>query len=239
MIETYLKEAESNIRDLDVKYPSGTVILTPNIDNKILTNLYFIDFNHMYSHLIVQMYDNKLLPNRFYDVERLNNDINKIKDFLSNQQEYKQNLSTQDYIDLRTYVNKFFSTLYYQHRPSAILLTEYVKEFYKQLTDKHTYSPIRAYNDPNIIYIDTDMIILKDITPSIKTMIDSLNIPYDIHNIPYYYIKRKKQYVYLTDTNEIKHKGLQTRNNPNGHNELVSIMKQYKRNNILEELFES
>ena len=52
--------------------------------------------------------------------------------------------------------------------------------------------PIIAKNNNEIIYIDTDSIILNELNQDVKKLIDELELPYKIVDVDYFYLIAKK-----------------------------------------------
>lgn len=183
----------------------------------IKKNLVQIDFNSLYPHILIQMYDEGLLP-----LEKDN--IDNIRYLIENREEIKKNES--NYYQLKVTVNSYWANLYRRDITKANIVVEYLTKFYNELLYKH--------ND-NIIYIDADMIIIEKLDNIIEK-IEELNVPYNITDINYLYLMSKKRYAYTDNNGRIIIKGYSPSRDHKNIQELESMIKSHIREDKLIEL---
>jgi len=161
------------------------------------------------------MYDEGLIPEE-------SESIDSIKYLLS----IKYRVEESKMSGWRKEFNTIWSDLYRRNKNDANIVCDYMHHFYQELLYNH---------NNNIIYIDTDSIILSELTEDIKKTIDGLNLTYEVVNVNHFYLTAKKRYAY-THGNVIKHKGFSPRRDVSKMLNIESIMKSHIRESKLERI---
>jgi len=192
MVKRFLEQAL-----LDSKTPTNLANnncwLDDYFTNKLYRNLTLIDFNSLYSALIVQLYNKGLMPDSDEDY------IKKIKFFLENKDEIKKN-DPKEYYDLKVFTNSYWGNILSRYNPkNAHYVTDYLNAFYKELINN---------NPDNIVYADVDSIFIQNMNQDIIDRVNELGISYDSNTIDYFYIISKKRLCYTDENNFIKTRGI-------------------------------
>mgnify|MGYP000906264604 FL=1 len=179
---------------------------------KIHNNVVRIDFTHLYNLVLIQMYDEGLIPDEKVSIES-------IKHLLS----IKEDVEESDMYNWRYAFNTIWSKLFQRNRNDANMVCDYMHHFYQELLHK---------NNNEIIYIDTDCIILNELSQDVKNLIDELGLPYKTVDLDYFYLIAKKRYAYTDENHNIKIKGL-PKKELNRFEKLESMMRTHIREDKL------
>jgi len=179
---------------------------------KIHSDVVRIDFTHLYNRVLIQMDDEGLIPD-----EKVN--IESIKFLLS----IKEDVEESDMSNWRYVFNSIWSRVFQRNRNGANIVCDYLHHFYQELLYK---------NNNEIIYIDTDSIILNELNQDVKKLIDELELPYKIVDVDYFYLIAKKRYAYTDENHNIKIKGL-LKKELNRFEKLESMMRTHIREDKL------
>lgn len=164
--------------------------INPNFKEVLLEDVTQIDFNALYPNLLVSLFDEGLID------EKWREDIDRVAWFLKNRKQLKSlsNVSS-EYEKWKIHCNSLYMKIKSTH------VTSYLDLFYTDLIDK--------YSD-KIIYIDVDMFILnltKDQFQSKKHIEEIYDFNFDTSFIRYFYIEGIKKYLIQDEFGEITVKG--------------------------------
>ncbi len=148
----------------------------------LLDNLVKYDLISLYPNILIGLFNVGLIDKKW------EKDINKSEWFLKNKINLK--IADKDYLKYKIHTNSLYSKI------RTPLVVEYLHLFYSDLIEKYK-------ND--IIYIDVDMIILKE-GVSIDSDLEMMNFDFHFSLIDEFYIENKKRYVIYSE-GELTYKG--------------------------------
>lgn len=162
--------------------------INPNSLGNLYENLTQIDFITLYPNLLIGLFENGLIDEKWKD------DIGRVKWFLNNRKELKR-LKSDEYQKWKVHCNSLYMKI------KSPYVVEYMNLFYSDLLDK--------YGD-KIIYIDVDLLIVNFTKVEFQTkyQIEELNdFNYDTTFINYFYAEELKKYVKQDENGELSVSG--------------------------------
>jgi len=149
----------------------------------LLDDLIKVDINSLYPNILIGLFNVGLIDKKW------EKDINKTEWFLKNRSKLKLG-NNSDYLKYKIHTNSLYNKI------GTPLVVEYLHLFYSDLIEKYK-------ND--IIYIDVDMIILKE-GASIDSDLEMMNFDFHFSPIDEFYIENKKRY-FIYSEGELTYKG--------------------------------
>jgi|GEM_PF-4863574 len=145
--------------------------INPKFKNSLCKNIIQIEFERLYPCIISKLQKNK-------KINFSNPQFGLLYRYIVDNYIFLRNLITDD--EKRVFLKKLINFTYGAISSSKsrinvdnpYLVSEYVKSVFEDITE---------YDD-NIIYMDTDIIYLKELTEEIKSKINSLELPYSVSN---------------------------------------------------------
>lgn len=162
--------------------------INQNSLGNLYENLTQIDFITLYPNLLIGLFENGLIDEKWKD------DIGRVKWFLNNRKELKR-LKSDEYQKWKVHCNSLYMKI------KSPYVVEYMNLFYSDLLDK--------YGD-KIIYIDVDLLIVNFTKVEFQTkyQIEELNdFNYDTTFINYFYAEELKKYVKQDENGELSVSG--------------------------------
>lgn len=162
--------------------------INQNSLGNLYENLTQIDFITLYPNLLIGLFENGLIDEKWKD------DIGRVKWFLNNRKELKR-LKSDEYQKWKVHCNSLYMKI------KSPYVVEYMNLFYSDLLDK--------YGD-KIIYIDVDLLIVNFTKVEFQTkyQIEELNdFKYDTTFINYFYAEELKKYVKQDENGELSVSG--------------------------------
>jgi hypothetical protein len=176
----------------------------------LLDDLIKVDINSLYPNILIGLFNEGLIDKKW------EKDINKTEWFLKN----KINLKIADkdnYLKYKIHTNLLYSKI------RTPLVVEYLHLFYSDLIEKYK-------ND--IIYIDVDMIILKD-GVNIDKDLELMNFNFSKSKVDNFYFTSKKRYVIYSE-GLLEHRGFEDNiNKKNLLQDIKSEIRNKRLNKIL------
>jgi hypothetical protein len=148
----YLEKINFDYNTITTNY--GYLYSKEDLFGNIIKDVKYIDFENLYSCLLIGFYDKGLLcetVSKYMDSSKEH--INDIKTYLRYKYEIKES-SLNEYERLKVLTNSFISRFFSKGESSYLfnLCVLYLKEFYGEVLE---------FNKDNILYIDTDCIYYK------------------------------------------------------------------------------
>jgi hypothetical protein len=174
------------------------LFINPCYKEVLLENVTRIDFTSLYPNLLISLFDEGLID------EKWKEDINRVRWFLKNAKDLKRLSITgsTEYEKWKIHCNSLYIKI------KSTQVTSYLDLFYDNL--------IRKYSD-SIIYIDVDLLILNfnKVEFQTKRHIEEIyDFDFDISFINYFYIENNKKYFIQDEFGEVSISGF---NNPRRH----------------------
>jgi hypothetical protein len=149
----------------------------------LLDDLIKVDINSLYPNILIGLFNEGLIDKKW------ETDINKTEWFLKNRSKLKLG-DNNDYLKYKIHTNSLYSKI------RTPLVVEYLHLFYSDLIEKYK-------ND--IIYIDVDLIILKD-GVNIDKDLNLMNFNFSKSKVDNFYFTNKKRYVIYSE-GVLEHRG--------------------------------
>jgi hypothetical protein len=149
----------------------------------LLDDLIKVDINSLYPNILIGLFNVGLIDKKW------EKDINKTEWFLKNRSKLKLG-DQNDYLKYKININSLYSKI------RTPLVVEYLHLFYSDLIEKYK-------ND--IIYIDVDLIILKD-GVNIDKDLELMNFNFSKSKVDNFYFTNKKRYVIYSE-GVLEHRG--------------------------------
>jgi hypothetical protein len=149
----------------------------------LLDDLIKVDINSLYPNILIGLFNVGLIDKKW------EKDINKTEWFLKNRSKLKLG-NNSDYLKYKIHTNSLYNKI------GTPLVVEYLHLFYSDLIEKYK-------ND--IIYIDVDLIILKD-GVNIDRDLNLMNFNFSKSKVDNFYFTGKKRYVIYSE-GLLEHRG--------------------------------
>ena len=154
----------------------------------LIRNVKLYEFQNMYPQIMVLLHDEEI-----YKIPKY---IDRLRNFLDNEDSLKNQLSEEDYISERTWIRSIYGILVRNREFVPGLISKYLDLIYGDI--------ISDENKKKIIYIDTDWIFTTE-----EINID-VPLPIESYDIPALYIEDKRKYIFYNGI-KISHKGFYRR----------------------------
>lgn len=188
----------------------GFVELNSKFTRVLLKDIIKLSFKKLYTHLILQFYDEGLLSDdtMMFVFDKLKTNIDNIKELLK-----KDILSDQDKIILYALYGYLGKIDYHSANRISGYMNSIMDYYYNRYCD-------------NILYIDTDTIFMSKFEG--ENFIKSIGIPYDVKEVNQIYLVSKKRF-FIEEEGKISMKGL-----PKRYNSIIQDMELVMRSNVRE-----
>lgn len=179
----------SEIPNIDPNKTYGTICwVGSEFKGNLIRNVKLYEFQNMYPQIMVLLHDEGI-----YKIPKY---IDRLRNFLDNEEILKNQLSEEDYISEREWIRSLYRILVRNREIAPGLISKYLDLIYGDI--------ISDENKKKIIYIDTDWIFTTE-----EINID-VPLPIESYDIPALYIEDKKKYIFYNGI-KISHKGFHRR----------------------------